>query len=205
MGHTAVVLSNGEVYGWGAVRKGQLGQAAALKKVIWSPEKVDSVPFPTKGVACGREFTVITGPQESGDYTILGSGKWSIISSAPQTVKGKSVFTSWHGVYIHEPNLSITAWGRNDRGQLPPPTLVQVSQIAVGSEHVVALLPDQKTVVAFGWGEHGNCGPETDSQGNVNGRWNEVPLPADDNARIVGVGAGCATSWIITSSRSDVR
>ncbi|KAL1968606.1 hypothetical protein VTN77DRAFT_1816 [Rasamsonia byssochlamydoides] len=208
MGHTVVVLSNGEVYGWGAARKGQLGRSvlAAQKKIVWAPEKIDddNISFPATGAACGREFTIITGPRERGDFVILGSSdKWNIFSGAPQTVRGGSVSASWHGIYVHESDLSVKAWGRNDRGQLPPPNFPRAAQIAVGSEHVVALLPDQ-TVVAFGWGEHGNCGPETDAQGNVNGRWNQIPLAVGEDARIVGVGAGCATSWIITSSQSDV-
>jgi protein ATS1 len=207
MGHTVVVLSSGDVFGWGAARKGQLGQSAVPRKVVWSPEMVDGVPFKADRVACGREFTVISGIGWDGyrDYTILGSDKWGVISGAPPQalMTGESVSTSWHGVYVHEHDLSITAWGRNDRGQLPPPTLPRTSQIATGSEHVIASFPDQKTVVVFGWGEHGNCGPDTDAQGNVNGRWNTIPLPVDENAIVVGVGAGCATSWIVTSSPSD--
>lgn len=204
MGHTVALLSNGRVYGWGAARKGQLGQSAMPRKVVWSPEEVDGVPVKADLVACGREFTVISGGG-SHDYTILGSDKWGVISGAPPRarVKGKSVSTSWHGVYVHEHDLSITAWGRNDRGQLPPPALSRVSQIATGSEHVVALLPDHKTVVAFGWGEHGNCGPDTDAQGNINGSWNTIPLPVEEDGIVVDVGAGCATSWVITSSPSD--
>jgi protein ATS1 len=213
MGHTVVVLSNGEVYGWGAARKGQLGQQqqvllsanstqAQQRKFIWSPEKIEGVPFAAVGAACGREFTIITGAKERGDFVILGSDKWDIVSGASRTLKESSVSASWHGIYVHESDLSVKAWGRNDRGQLPPPDFPRVVQIAAGSEHVVALLPDQ-TVLAFGWGEHGNCGPETDSQGNVNGRWNKIPLEVGQDARIVGVGAGCATSWIITSLQSD--
>lgn len=202
MGHTVVVLSNGDVYGWGAARKGQLGRAASHKKTLWSPEKIgdgEEISFPATGAACGREFTIITGDRERGDFVILGSDRWNILSGAPQSIRGGSVSASWHGIYVHGSDLSIKAWGRNDRGQLPPPNFPKAAQIAAGSEHVVALLPDQ-TVAAFGWGEHGNCGPETDSQGNVNGRWNQIPLAVAEDARIVGVGAGCATSWIITSS-----
>lgn len=201
MGHTVAILSNGDVYGWGAARKGQLGTALAAKKIVWKPEKIEgAIPFAARAVVCGREFTVITGPQESGQYVILGAqdDRWRIRSDAPSTLtKARSIAASWHGIYVHDFDSNVTAWGRQDRGQLPPPDLGPVAQIAVGSEHAIALLPDRKTVVAFGWGEHGNCGPETDERGNVAGRYNVIPLPQDTT--VLGLGAGCATSWIITS------
>ncbi|KAJ9194918.1 hypothetical protein DTO164E3_7122 [Paecilomyces variotii] len=204
VGHAVVVLSNGDVYGWGAARKGQLGESVKDQKIVWSPVKIEGIHFHATDVACGREFTVITGNKESGEFVILGPAgldRWRILSDAPQPadVAGFSlVAASWNGIYIHGGNGSVKAWGRNDKGQLPPPGLPRSSKIAVGSEHALALLDDQK-VVAFGWGEHGNCGPDTDAQGNVNGRWNEIPVPAKGGAKVVGLGAGCATSWIIVS------
>ena len=92
------------------------------------------------------------------------------------------------------------AWGRNDRGQLPPPDLPTPAKLAVGSEHAIALLGDGR-VAAFGWGEHGNCGPDTDFQGNVSGTYNVISLPEAVGAdrKVVGVGAGCATSWMIVT------
>ncbi|PLB48019.1 putative alpha-tubulin suppressor protein Aats1 [Aspergillus steynii IBT 23096] len=204
MGHTVAVLSNGEVYGWGGARKGQLGGSAVASKIAWSPVKIDNVPFVATGdVACGREFTVVTGDQATGQFAVLGSSgdKWNILSGvpAPSALEGyRGVYASWHGIYVHQKDSSIVCWGRNDRGQLPPVDLPVSREIAVGSEHALALL-DDRSVVAFGWGEHGNCGPDTDAQGNVKGEYKRIPLPAEDNSAVVGIGAGCATSWIITS------
>ncbi|KAN0076473.1 Regulator of chromosome condensation 1/beta-lactamase-inhibitor protein II [Elaphomyces granulatus] len=197
IGHTVVVLSNGDVYGWGGARKGQLGVAVSERKVLWTPEKVDGILFRATGAACGREFTIVAGSPKTGEFIVIGSDKWGVISGAPQTVIGHSVAASWNGIYVHQPDMSIKAWGRNDRGQLPPSDFPKPKQIAVGSEHAVALLDDQ-TIVAFGWGEHGNCGPETDAQGNVKERWSQISLAVED-VRAVSVAAGCATSWVITS------
>lgn len=238
MNHVVTILSNGDVYGWGASRKGQLGDDLNIvrPKVVWVPVKIDMtrsgvVP---KSVSCGREFTFIDGYKENETgtkereyvYTILGTNdKWNIISAAPpvQTLQKSSltesryeVSTSWHGVYLHDTlDNSIIAWGRNDRGQLgvhkqspeSQQSLVRwesVVQFMAGSEHAIAVLSEDKTVVTCGWGEHGNCGPDTDERGNVKGRLSQIPLPADalhaENARIVRVGAGCATSWIVVST-----
>ncbi|RAK71924.1 RCC1 domain-containing protein [Aspergillus fijiensis CBS 313.89] len=218
MAHTVVVLSDGSVWGWGAARKGQLGEANIPDKVVWSPRRIEGwegLGFPATGAACGREFTVIMGDPARGEFAVLGAvdDKWGIRSgvSASQ-VKEKAlraggyraIEVSWHGVYVHLNNGEVVAWGRNDRGQIPSSTSTGdlghgqvVRDLAVGSEHLLARL-DERTVVACGWGEHGNCGPDTDAQGNVKGGWKRISLP-DGESDIVGVGAGCATSWIITA------
>lgn len=200
MGHTVVVLSNGDVYGWGVSRKGQLGKDGVPGKVHWAPRRIGDVTFHAYQVACGREFTVVAGDAAHGQFVTLGSEnkKWDIGAGAPQDIKGyDTLAASWHGVYVHKSDGSVVAWGRNDRGQLPPPQFPHPEKLAVGSEHVVAVV-DKGRVVSFGWGEHGNCGSETDAQGNVAGSWNEIPLRSAPKLLVTGVGAGCATSWIIT-------
>ncbi|KAE8390828.1 putative alpha-tubulin suppressor protein Aats1 [Aspergillus alliaceus] len=203
MGHTVVVLSSGEVYGWGGARKGQLGESVRAQKVVWSPVKVEGLAFRATGAVCGREFTVITGDREKGEFVVLGSvdNKWNVLSDAPAlgAVAGyRSIAASWHGIYVHRGDGSVLAWGRNDRGQLPPVDLPVARELAVGSEHAIYLL-DGGTVLAFGWGEHGNCGPVADEQGNVKGKYSSIPLPTEGGSDVLGVGAGCATSWVIMS------
>ncbi|PWY73647.1 RCC1/BLIP-II protein [Aspergillus heteromorphus CBS 117.55] len=155
VGHTVVVLDSGEVYGWGGGRKGSLEMGMGGR------------------LPCGREFTVVTGDKKKGEGVPDPMGPFGGLGA------------SWHGVYVQREHGGVVAWGRNDRGQLPPPGMGVVRGLAVGSEHVLVLI-DGRTVMAFGWGEHGNCGPVTDERGNV------------DGAVVVGVGAGCATSWIVT-------
>lgn len=201
MSHVVCVLSNGDVYGWGAARKGQLGSAAAAEaKTLWTPTRIGDVLFRADGVACGREFTVVVN-NTSGEYVVLGSDKWGIVSGATTAPINGRVSASWHGVYIHNAaDNSLVAWGRNDRGQLPPSSLLskKVMRFAAGSEHAVALLSDQR-VVSFGWGEHGNCGAVVDAQGNVKDRFNVISLDLADDERVVDVAAGCATSWVVTT------
>ncbi|GKZ31733.1 hypothetical protein AbraIFM66950_000498 [Aspergillus brasiliensis] len=166
------------------------------RKVIDIEEEIG---FRTTGAACGREFTVVVGDKAKGEFVVLGSpgDKWGVMSGVKKPVGGfQGIQTSWHGIYVHCSDGRVVSWGRNDRGQLPPEEMAVVKGLAVGSEHVLALV-DEKTVVACGWGEHGNCGPVTDAQGNVKGVCSQVPLP-DGVGDVVGLGAGCATSWVIT-------
>jgi protein ATS1 len=217
MGHTIAVLSNGDVYGWGGSRKGQLGATLKDQKIVWTPAKVEGVPFAVQTAVCGREFSVICGDRGKGEFVVLGdkANRWRVLD-LPTSLRnagldGKrgvlgfsSIGASWHGIYIHaisdEPaSAPLIAWGRNDRGQLPPENLPPPVKMAVGSEHVLVLMRDD-TVAAFGWGEHGNCGLDTDERGNVAERYSLIPLDAvlAGDGRVIGLGAGCATSWIIT-------
>lgn len=194
MGHVVVVLSDGSAYGWGNGRKGQLGSPP---EIVHSPRKIDGVDFQVVRAVCGREFTCLFGEPTAGHIAVFGSDKWNIRSSAPEQVPDwKDVGASWGNVYALMESGALLSWGRNDHGQLPPPGLPPLAQIAIGSEHVVAL-SEAGDVLAWGWGEHGNCGPQVEN-GDVKGRWNVIAsskfIPPD--AKITGVGAGCATSWV---------
>ncbi|KAJ5305299.1 uncharacterized protein N7443_004959 [Penicillium atrosanguineum] len=207
MGHSVAVTSNGDVLGWGGARKGQLGDSLKGQKILWTPAKVEGIPFRATAAVCGREFTVIVGQREAGEFMVLGDrgNRWGILNVPSLGGMGYSdIGASWHGIYVHiapeagNSKAPVIAWGRDDRGQLPPPRLPEPVQVAVGSEHVLALLEGGE-VATFGWGEHGNCGPDTDEKGNVAGTFNLVSLPDSVRAvgaKVVGVGAGCATSWL---------
>ncbi|KAL7918303.1 regulator of chromosome condensation 1/beta-lactamase-inhibitor protein II [Trichoderma austrokoningii] len=199
MGHVVAVLDNGHVYGWGNCRKSQIGEPGA---VIYSPRRVEGIDFKVVRAVCAKESTCLFGEAESGNLRVLGSDKWGLTSDAPSTaVPWKDVGASWGNFYILGRDGSLTAWGRDDHGQLPPPNLPSIDKIAIGSEHVVAL-STAGDVLSWGWGEHGNCGPQVENN-DVKGRWNVIAsskhIPPE--SKIDNIGAGCATSWIsITSS-----
>lgn len=191
MSHAVCLLTNGNVYAWGSGRKGQLGLPAVD---CWSPRKITGIEFDPYRVACGKDFTYIVGAPESGSHMVLGNDRWGVVSQAPKTLPPwKSIGASWGSVFVLLENGELLSWGRNDKGQLGPPGLPKLAKMAVGSEHVVALTEDGR-VLTWGWGEHGNCGQPVDADGDVKGRWNEIQVPG----RVVGLGAGCATTFIVT-------
>lgn len=195
--HVVAVLSNGDVYGWGNGRKGQLGQPEGI---VYAPRKIERIDFKVVHAVCGREFTCLVGDPESGRILVLGSDKSGVASSAPPEIPGwKDVGASWGSIFVLQQDSKLLSWGRDDHGQLVPPGLPPLTQIAVGSEHVLGLSTDGK-VLAWGWGEHGNCGPST-ANGDVKGKWNIIAssqyLPP--GSKIFSIGAGCATSWICIS------
>lgn len=196
--HVVVVLDNGDVYGWGSGRKGELGLPEAIVK---SPRKICDVGFPVARAVCGRDFTFLLGKRGTEDHLLLGFNKWDIRSSFPAHVSGwKDVGAGWGHVVLLMDNGAIISAGRNDHGQCAPPDLPEVSKMAVGSEHVLAL-STEGDVMAWGWGEHGNCGPKT-TDGDVKGTWNVVAstkhLP--EGSKILSIGCGCATSWICVAN-----
>ncbi|PSR83755.1 ATS1 protein [Coniella lustricola] len=195
MGHVVAVLSNGEVWGWGNGRKGQLG--LNIDGVVYEPERIEGIDFEAARAVCGREFTMVFGRPESGKFLILGADKAGIKSSAPTQITGwRDVGASWGGAYILQDDGVLLSWGKDDHGQLAPPGLPKLANISVGSEHVVAITA-AGDVLSWGWGEHGNCGPQVENN-DVKGRWNTIaskkyiPLGSE----IIATGAGCATSWI---------
>jgi len=195
--HVVAVLSNGDVYGWGNGRKGQLGQSQVI---VYSPRRISDVGFKVARAVCGREFTYLVSVSEDGQHAVLGTDKWNVITSAPKNVRGwKDIGASWGSIFVLLQSGKLLSWGRDDHGQLAPPNLPEISYIAVGSEHALGFTI-QGDVLAWGWGEHGNCGPST-TNGDVKGRWNVIAsskyLPAD--SKIVSIGSGCATGWISIS------
>lgn len=195
MGHVVFVLSNGEVWGWGNGQQGQLGEPS---QVVWQPRKIEGLPFNGVRAVCGKDFTVIFGHPDHGNLAIFGVRKrdrFGIKHNAPPHVQGwKDVQATWGGIYVLMNHGSLLGWGRDDHGQLPPQDLPNLHSFAAGSEHVLALTTSGK-VLAWGWGEHGNCGESVDDQKDVKGRWNELEIE-DEPVKIAG---GCATSWIMTS------
>ncbi|KAL9063123.1 MAG: hypothetical protein Q9157_008407 [Trypethelium eluteriae] len=191
MGHTVAVLSDGSVYGWGTGRKGQLGQPS---RDCWIPRKVESIPFHAMRAACGKDFTYIVGDAGEGQHLIFGSDKWQVVSAAPREVHGwRDISASWSNIYVLLDSGILLAWGRNDHGQIPSEGLASVTKLAAGSEHVLVFNGAIGTCLAYGWGEHGNCG---DLKGNQDAPVSGSPVLVEPE--VLQMGAGCATSWIIT-------
>ena len=200
--HTVAVLSNGDVYGWGNARKGQLGPVN--DKIVWAPQKVLGLSFRAKQATCGREFTYIVGDPSKPEYAVLGSDRWNVVSHASSahsslSADRKMLGSSWSSLIVLDTSGMAISWGRNDRGQLSPKEIPSLEQIAVGSEHTIALTRHGE-VLAWGWGEHGNCGPNTGISGDHRDVWEEVvSKPPTGAGRVLGLGAGCATSFLWTN------
>ncbi len=204
MSHVVTVLDNGEVYGWGNGRKGELGMP---ETIVFSPRKVEGVDFPVKRAVCGKGFTCLVGDSEAGRLLITGQDKWGIKTEAPPDARGWiDIGAGWGSIYLLKDDGSIVAWGRNDYSQSTPPDSQLASQIAVGSEHVLALLRTGD-VLAWGWGEHGNCGPVVQQDGETKGQRKIIAssrfLPP--KTHVSSVGAGCATSWIIIEDNGSEK
>lgn len=202
VGHVVVVLDDGSVYGWGNGRKEQLGKPAAI---VREPRKIDGLDFKVARAVCGKDFTYLEGEKDTGRHLLLGSDRWNVKAStfAVAAEEWRDIGASWGNLYALTKAQRLVSWGRNDHGQQTPPNLPLVTDIAIGSEHALAI-SESGDVLAWGWGEHGNCGP-VEAPGDVRGVWKVVAsskyLP--DGCTISGIGAGCATSWIVTSRHSS--
>ena len=206
--HVIVVLNTSAVYGWGSSRKGQLsppslGAQPQPLKVAHSPTLISPLPFPVARAACTQETTFLI--SATGDQHILlgsQSPKWGLRENSPPQgalIGFRKIESAWNGIYILMGDGSVIAWGRGERGQLPE-SLTAVDILAIGSEHGVAVLRTgeeaEGRLVAWGWGEHGNCG-KLERGGNDVASLRDVEVPRQGKRkRIKCVGAGCATSWV---------
>ena len=196
--HTVAVLSNGDVFGWGNGRKGQLGNPSSI---VWEPRKVQGLEFKVTRAVCGREFTYLVGDPDDGYHVVLGTEKWGLKAHAPPSISGwKDVGASWGSIFVLQQSNKIRSWGRNDHGQLASSEFSGIEKMAIGSEHALALTKNG-ILLSWGWGEHGNCGSLVDRDGDVKHSWVDIALPdgAEDTATLC-IGAGCATSWLWTKA-----
>lgn len=198
MAHVVVITSDGSVFGWGGCRKGQLGHGVKEEKILWTPRRLgDGLSLNPEGVVVGREYTVL---MRSGEEPVLwGNLKFFQVEDINEIEQNGVLISGWSSMHSlpSTPTGLVRSTGRHDRGQLASKHLPPIQALAAGSEHWVGITSHGK-VIAWGWGEHGNCGEQLDHKGNVVDRWNEIPIPQLENEmRAKAVAAGCATTFII--------
>jgi len=207
--HIILLTDTGDAYGWGTCRKGQLGDDLIKEKIVWRPTKL-TLAFKARQVVTGREFTFFVG--ENGEQQLFGKSK-HLPHSLNLTVEDSNLCDTqfellqagWSSIYClsgTKGQRAMRAWGRNDRGQQPPESLPVVEAIAAGSEHCIASTAKGE-VIAWGWGEHGNCGTSTDQRDSVAGWYNNIPLPFSGDWSVDTIAAGCATSFILARNEGS--
>ncbi|KAF2016298.1 RCC1/BLIP-II [Aaosphaeria arxii CBS 175.79] len=210
--HYVAVLKNGQVWGWGKANKSQLGdlQESSTKKIS-EPRQLPDIGFEAVKIVCGKEFTYIVADPADGRHLILGQDKGGLKSNMPASIQNwKDIGATWNAIYVLYQDGTLQAWGKEFLYQLVPPGLPPLDQIAIGSEHVLALTRASDTspskLISWGWGEHGNCGdvstmdpPPAMPRCCVTGRWNEIDIPGS----ILSIGAAQATSFVLTEVRSQ--
>lgn len=199
LNHCIVKLDNGELFGWGNSRKGQLGtitevnQRGKLLPFLWTPHKLDfGLTSPVVDYGVGRDLTSIL---TSNTINIYGKLQDTIHEKEP-ILSLKSMWSSIHYSHKTEGTLRLKSYGNNSHGQIFPGDSIKDYQI--GSEHGL-VLADDNSVYAWGWGEHGNCGIHTKTvSSKVDDQVTFDYLnPLYCNGPVVLLGCGCATSWIV--------
>lgn len=211
LNHCIVKLNSGELYGWGNCRKGQLGtinEVTAKGKpapVIWAPKKLDFGPSSqTLDYGLGRDLTSIL--DTTNTITVFGKLHETIQGGEGQILNLKSMWSSIHYSYKAD-EVRIRSFGNNSHGQLfpdqttgpnPDQSADTIIDFLIGSEHGL-VLTDKNAVFAWGWGEHGNCGIH---KRKVSSSIDEQVTfdylnPLYCERKVVLLGCGCATSWIV--------
>lgn len=191
--HVVALNQQGQVFGWGVGRHGQLGPSiipAKDKKDARDIRKID-MPQPIIQIACGHLHTLLRG--KDGTVYGFGSNKYGQLGDIQEgnIVQHDSVFidAGWHHSISLNANGDLKIWGRNDHGQLANQQLNIIKTAACGSEHTIAITKDTGKAIAWGWNEHGNCSTDKD--------FVDEPATLDQSDNVKIVGAGCATSWFV--------
>lgn len=189
MAHAVVLCSDG-VYGWGQSRKSQLGAELVAVRKVATPTKL-SWPGMVSA-ACGRTFTAVLDGQ--GNVTIHGT----IPGCSEQTPELKdvvSVYAGWSTLHTLGVDGFVRSLGNDSHGQLARLDSA-VKCVAAGTEHGLAL--NDKHIIAWGWAEHGNCGPDRNSTGA------KILCGYRGNSSRIRIWGGAASSWIWTDDEDEL-
>lgn len=198
--HVIALTEDGVCYGWGACRKGQMGPVSDVTQsgkpvlVYWSPKLLDFPKFHPDFLALGHDRSVLYTPQ-SKSITIMGKNPYTI--DCDGLIKLSSMWSSVHWRSTHDSLVSSS--GNNLHGQLfdyDVPNNEKIQNFETGSEHGL-LLTTSNRVLAWGWGEHGNCGKQKDLDHVTFDFLNPI---YDGTDPVVLMAGGCATTWVVVSS-----
>lgn len=184
LSHTVLRTADNTLYGWGTSRRGELGKVE--QKYIDTPTKLE---FPISAnwmfYAVGRYRTVFC--HDKITMNKEGDDLFQELYSASSVTALKAMWSSVHIVCDNK----IISTGNNSHGQLCKYT-APIEAMYTGSEHGLAVTDNK--VLAWGWGEHGNCGHTDDD--SVVYDMNCIY----DGSQPLMVAGGCATSWIVVAS-----
>lgn len=207
--HSVIMeFANGEVYGWGNNKKGQLFDHKGDKalKQVWEPTLIKFGGSKVVDYAMGRDFTVFLLHDTSADTLrpiIRGRDRFGIgkkletLKIDPKTFK--SMHAMWSSVHFETKDGNVISVGNNSHCQSFPGKPEGDGKAITGSEHGVYVVNGNKAY-CWGWGEHGNCGKQKDGSENDKFNYMNLVYKAKNGEQITGIFAGCATTFIEVKS-----
>jgi protein ATS1 len=226
--HAIALLRAGNkqyIAGWGTARHGQLGHlhAPSGRALPFSPFPVAiSLPIdiqldPVRSVRAGNQHTLFL--HASGRVSALGSDAKGQLRGLRTVEDVHAIGCSWNGSFL-QTRTGLLSIGANAHGQLARdigsetalgsvnvPDTMRVVDFVCGSEHVLCVLESEgghAEVWGWGWNEHGNLA--TSSLDDVKAPvriWPPSPTQAEEE--VVGVWAGCGTSWIAVAPPASLH
>ncbi|CAA15717.1 RCC1 repeat-containing protein C10F6.04 [Schizosaccharomyces pombe] len=190
--HWICVTNEGNLYGCGDGRKGQLGPV--VMKTVNKVSFLGRIEH-AQAVVCGVQFSAVL--QETGHVIVLGGEKWNVAAECDAWQANNSELSSsicsisanWSTLSLLSTEGCVYAFGRCDRAQKAHTKASDIVQIASGTEHNI-LRTKKGSVLIYGWNEHGNA--SNDDKRDV---YDAKTLQLPGWAYIVA--AGYATSWIV--------
>lgn len=208
MRHVVILCENGDVWGWGANRKGQVDNESD-EKIVWKPRKVATE---IKDIGCGKDFLVLLsndgklefrGNKQRFDNTLdefietHNSEKDQPVGILSVGWSSIHIITTSHTQQDQAPDQQqVYAFGSDVHDQLYPYSMASgtknphlFSHVVSGTEHYLAI--ESNAVKSWGWGEHGNCG-----KGYRSGLKEIYEISTTDQYKNPQIFGGYASSWI---------
>lgn len=209
--HVVILCENGDVWGWGANRKGQINQNFSTEHVVWQPQQIAAGIL---DIGCGKDFTVML----TKDNRIHFYGnkqrfdeKLDIFiqnhNMSTDSTESLSIAVGWSSIHVtvNKPSgqQQVYAFGSNMHKQLYPLNVGfgkannhKLLSMAAGTEHYLAternISDSSLEILSWGWGEHGNCGPAYEESQQALYTISSHP---ESTVKAIDVYAGYASSW----------
>ncbi|XP_060083459.1 secretion-regulating guanine nucleotide exchange factor-like [Ylistrum balloti] len=213
--HVVMVTDRGNVYCWGAGRKGQCGvlidKKAPAKLVSPAPVTISETERRVCSVVAGSQHSVAV--TDNGDMYLWGCNKYgqclvdpsqcpSVLTPIPAPPRDWTLThlsSGWTHLLARTAEGKLYSWGRGDYGQLGRSCdgscdhiparilgLPSVQIVSCGSEHNLAV-SDDRLAYSWGWNEHGICG--TGDEENVH-KPQSVSALSKTKVKCLGCGNG---------------
>ena len=229
MYHSLALTANGQLFTWGSNSKGQLGLGSQFDKKF-SPTLVDCLAgVPLGGLACGANHSLVVtvsgavfawGSNSHGQLG-LGDTEDRQVPTQVRTLRNQRIaYSGLAAGSEHSVALTVDGgvftWGSSRCGQLghgsanreslPRRVLelmgTEVSQVAAGDRHTLALVPSRNKLYAFGVGGSGQLGRGLVA-GVENATLPQMVQGGEDfhAAKVYHIAAGGNTSWAVTATK----
>lgn len=207
------IQNTSRVFGWGSNLKCQLftpKERKVAKPTILFESKFFNSDQLIDYVSMGKDFMIFVNNlgQVVKTQGNIPKDFPNLEYSSLKSLQVKSMWSSMHILNNNEKTRAVNSFGFGVHNQLLKDyPLGSIYKIVMGSEHGILVEKNSNhyIVKCWGWGEHGNCGPEDitkttqiiNDKANEKSKMNEIMKLNKNELEEIDIFGGCASTWIV--------